>query len=117
MDHLRSVALQPAPVVLYSLEALIGHVESREGRAHADEPGIGSGPQREEGLGQGLVGGGGRAETETRYHPAGPTAASREKPSYHPMLLDQPMSASPASPPCPRRLASLTGMAELSSAW
>jgi hypothetical protein len=25
MDHLRSVALQPAPVVLYSLEALVGH--------------------------------------------------------------------------------------------
>ena len=69
MDHSRSVALQPAPVVLYSLEALVGHVGSRESRAHAAESGIGSGPHREEGLGQGLVGGGGTAETETRYHP------------------------------------------------
>src|SRR5215210_2985136 len=49
--------------------------------------------------------------------PVGSTAASREKPSYHPMLLDQPMSASPASHTYPRRFASLTGMAELSSAW
>src|SRR5215212_8732073 len=69
MDHLRSVALQPAPVVLCSLEALVGHVGSREGRSHAEEPAIGSGPHLEERLGQGLVGSGGRAETETRYHP------------------------------------------------
>src|SRR5512133_623334 len=49
MDHLRSVAFQPAPVVLYSLEALVGHVDPREGRTHAEEPGIGVGPQRKEG--------------------------------------------------------------------
>src|SRR5215211_4350894 len=38
MVHLRSVALQPAPVVLYSLEALVCDVGSREGRASAFEP-------------------------------------------------------------------------------
>ena len=48
--------------------------------------------------------------------PVGSTAVSKEKPSYQPRLLDQPMSARPASHPCPRRLASRTGIAELFSA-
>jgi hypothetical protein len=48
--------------------------------------------------------------------PEGSTAVKREKPSYQPRLLDQPMSAYPASQPFPRRLASRTGMAEASSA-
>ena len=48
--------------------------------------------------------------------PCGSTAASKRKPSYHPMLLDHPMSDCPASHPCPRRLASRTGIAELSRA-
>ena len=36
----------------------------------------------------------------------------RENPSYQPRLLDQPMSARPASHPYPRRFASRTGIAE-----
>ena len=48
--------------------------------------------------------------------PEGSTAASKLKASYPPRLLDQPMSAYPASHPVPRRLASLTGIAELSNA-
>lgn len=35
--------------------------------------------------------------------PEGSIAAKRENPSYQPMLLDHPMSAYPASQPCPRR--------------
>src|SRR5215210_378242 len=69
MDDLSSVALQPTPVVFSPLEAFVGHVDSREGRTHADEPRVGVGPQREEGLGQRLVCGGGGAETETCDHP------------------------------------------------
>jgi hypothetical protein len=49
--------------------------------------------------------------------PVGSTAKSKRKPSYHPRLLDHPMSARPASHPWPRRLASRTGIAELSRAW
>src|SRR5215218_5675313 len=49
--------------------------------------------------------------------PEGSMAARTQKPSYHPMLLDHPMWASPANQPCPRRFASRTGIAELSSAW
>jgi hypothetical protein len=49
--------------------------------------------------------------------PVQSTAVSKLKPSYHPRLLDQPMSACPASHPCPRRLQSRTGIAELSRAW
>src|SRR5918995_973916 len=49
--------------------------------------------------------------------PVGSTEVSKLKPSYQPMELDQPMSASPASHPCPRRLASRMGIAELSGAW
>ena len=37
----------------------------------------------------------------------GSVATSKRKPSYHPRLLDHPMSARPASHPSPRRLASL----------
>jgi hypothetical protein len=58
-------------VVLYSLKALVCDVGPREGRAHAFEPRVGSGSHREEGLGQGLIGGGGRAEAEARYYPGG----------------------------------------------
>src|SRR5215212_5594996 len=43
--------------------------------------------------------------------PVGSTAVSKLKPSYHPRLLDHPMSARPASHPCPRRLQSRTGIA------
>src|SRR5215210_9528800 len=102
MDYLRSVALQPAPVVLYSLEALVGHVGSREGRAHAEEPGIGSGPQREEGLGQGLVGRGGRAETETRDHSARPYRDQQREalvPSYAVGPADVGISGEPSVSP------------------
>src|SRR5918995_2329425 len=66
MDDLGSVALQPAPMVLYSLEALVGHVDPTEERTHADEPRVGVGPHREEGLSQWLVCGRGGAQTETR---------------------------------------------------
>src|SRR5215217_6498763 len=47
--------------------------------------------------------------------PVGSTAVSKLKPSYHPRLLLQPMSACPAIHPCPRRLQSRVGIAELSS--
>jgi hypothetical protein len=69
MDDLGSVAFQPTPMVPFSLEAFVCDVGSREGRARADEPRVGISPQREEGLGQWLIGGRGRAETETRYYP------------------------------------------------
>ena len=71
MDYLRPVVIEPAPVVLCTLEAFVAHVGPREGRAHACEPGVGSGPHREEGFGQWLIGGGGTPETETRYCPGG----------------------------------------------
>ena len=48
--------------------------------------------------------------------PAGLTAMSSLKPSYHPRRLLHPMSAWPASYPAPRRLASRTGIAALSKA-
>src|SRR5215207_4494323 len=99
MDDLGSVALEPTPMVLFSLETFVRDVGSREGRARAFEPGVGISPHREEGLGQRLIGGRGTAETETCYYPQGSIAARREKPSYHPILLDQPMSACPASQP------------------
>src|SRR5215213_12027554 len=71
MDNLGSVAFQPTPMVLFSLEAFVCDVGSREGRARAFEPWVGVSPHREEGLGQWLIGGGGTPETETRYCPGG----------------------------------------------
>src|SRR5215211_1019129 len=39
------------------------------------------------------------------------TALNKLKPSYQPMLLDHPMSACPASHPCPRRSQSRVSIA------
>src|SRR5215210_5682458 len=71
MDDLGSVAFQPTPMIVFSLEAFVCDVGSREGRARAFEPRVGISPQREEGLGQWLIGGGGTPETEARYYPGG----------------------------------------------
>src|SRR5215218_6551232 len=100
MDDLGSVAFQPTPMIVFSLKAFVCDVGSQEGRACAFEPRVGISPQREEGLVQWLIGGRGRAETETRYYPGGLySGQKREAHRYHPMLLDQPMSACPASQP------------------
>ena len=50
MDDLGSVALQPTPMILFSLEAFVCDVGSQEGRARTFEPRVGISPQREEGL-------------------------------------------------------------------
>ena len=110
MDDASSIAFEPPPVVFGALKT------SRAERSRADEPPVRGGPHGEEGLRQSLVGGGGGPETEAPNDPGGSVAVSRLKPSYHPMLLDQPTSAWPASHPAPRRLQSLVGIAELSSA-
>src|SRR5918995_6716748 len=71
VDDLGSVAFQPTPMIVFSLKAFVCDVGSREGRARAFEPRVGISPQREEGLGQWLIGGRGRAGTETRYYTRG----------------------------------------------
>src|SRR5215210_7287005 len=70
MDDISTVALQPAPVVFFALEALVSNVSSREGRAHADESGVRMGPDLEEGLRQRLVGSRGGSETEACDNPS-----------------------------------------------
>jgi hypothetical protein len=50
MDYLGSVAFQPTPMVLFSLETFVCDVGSPEGRARAFEPRVGVSPQRKEGL-------------------------------------------------------------------
>jgi hypothetical protein len=50
MDDLGSVAFQPTPMIVFSLEAFVCEVGSREGRARAFEPRVGISPQSEEGL-------------------------------------------------------------------
>src|SRR5215210_1981699 len=69
MDDLGSVAFQPTPMVLFSLEAFVCDVGSREGRARAFEPRVGISPHREEGLGQWLIGRGAPPKTQARDYP------------------------------------------------
>src|SRR5215217_9003137 len=69
MDQLRPVALEPAAMVFGALEALVGNVSPREGRAHAPQAGVRIGPELEEGLGQRLLGRRASAETKARDHP------------------------------------------------
>src|SRR5215207_3624877 len=59
----RSVEIEPAPMVLFALEALIGHVWPRGRRSHARRPGVRLAAQSEEGFGQRLVFGAGAGET------------------------------------------------------
>src|SRR5215217_2884838 len=101
MDDLRPVVIEPAPVVLCTLEAFVGHVGPREGRAHACEPRVGSGPHREEGFGQWRIGGGGTPETETRYCPGGLYSGKQGEalvPPYAVGPADVGLSGEPAMP-------------------
>src|SRR5215204_4470665 len=101
MDYLRPVAFEPAPVVLFSLEAFVGHVDSREGCTHACEPRVGVSPQRQEALGQWLIGGGGTPETETRYCPGGLYSGKQGEalvPPYAVGPADVGLSGEPAMP-------------------
>ena len=117
MDDVCPVTFEPPEVVLSALKALVGYVGPGSGRAHADEPLIRSGSHSEEGFCHLLVGGGSSSEAEARYDPARVDGTQQAKAyRYHPRLLDHPMSACPAIHPCPRRLQSRVGIAELSRA-
>jgi hypothetical protein len=95
MEHLRSLALKPAPMV----------PEKADPTLRSPRSGAALTAKKVSARGWSAV----EAEPKQKpvITPVGSTAASREKPSYHPMLLDQPMSARPASHPSPRRFASL----------
>lgn len=108
MDDAHPVAFPPAPMVFFSRKALLSHVGSREGRSYAQQLKIRSMPDGEEAISYLLVGGrSGSEKPKPVRTPVGSVATSKRKPSYHPRLLDHPMSARPASHPSPRRLASL----------
>src|SRR5215203_2008395 len=62
----RSVAIEPAPMVFFALETLVGHVGSRGCRSHARQPRVRSVADGEEGLGHLLVGDGSGREAEAR---------------------------------------------------
>jgi hypothetical protein len=62
-DDASSVALAPPSVILFALEAHIGHVWSGSRRSRARRPGIRLAAQGKEGLGQRLVFGGSTGET------------------------------------------------------
>ena len=80
MDDLSSVVLQPTPVVFSSLEAFVGHVDSREGRTHADEPGVGVSPQREKVSARGWSAVEAEPKQKPVITPEGSMAARTEKP-------------------------------------
>src|SRR5918994_7859036 len=66
LDDLGTIVIKPAPMVFGTLETFVGHVSSREGRAHAYEPGVRICPELEEGLCKRLVGTRGRTEAKAR---------------------------------------------------
>ena len=65
------VELEPAPMVCFTLEALVGDVGSPGRRAHAREPGVRTGPRGEEGFRCLLVGARGGREAKACNHPTG----------------------------------------------
>jgi hypothetical protein len=117
MDYQRPVALLPATVVLGTLETLVGYVGSQLIEPTLESLGLGWAPMAKK-LSAMLWSAVEAAQKQKPVMiPVGSVAVSKLKPSYQPMLLDQPMSASPANHPCPRRLRSRIGNAELSRAW
>src|SRR5215213_926450 len=114
LDYLRVEYLWHAPIMPLTNR---NGIRSRGSRTHADEPFVGIGSCGEEGLGHLLVGGGGGPKAEAGDGPSRVNGSEQAKVyRYQPMLLDQPMSAFPASHPCPRRLQLRMGIAELSRA-
>jgi hypothetical protein len=107
MNYLRSVVIEPAAMVFSAFEAFVGYISSREGRAHAVMSlGFGLALRLKNVSCKRLVGAGGGTEAKARDHSGGLNGTQKGEalvPSY---TLDQPMSASPASQPYPRRLAS-----------
>ena len=117
MDDARPVALSPAAVVVGSFETFVGYVGSRGDRAYTRKTSVRLSPHSKESLGHLLVGGGGPSKAETRDDSGGICSGEHRKAyRHHPRLLDHRMSARPASHPCPLRLQSRVGIAELSSA-
>ena len=70
-DDLRPVAFQPAPMVFFTLEALVGYISSPGRQSHTRQPRVAAVAHREEGLGQWLIFGRSRSETETCYEARG----------------------------------------------
>ena len=114
-DEPRCVAIEPAPMVLGALEALVGNVGPPQPPcAHARQPRVRSVPRGEEGLGR-LLPVGGRSATEAQAGDVthvGPAATGERKPSCTtPGGYRSPSDAGVAagqSHPSPRRSASLT---------
>ena len=115
-ENLRPVALQPAPMVLFTLKALVGYIlwSPGESRSHARQPRVATVTHCEEGLGQWLIFGRSRGETETCYDARGINSDEQAK-SFVPSQTIAPSDVGGAGQPSltPSRLASRTGMAEL----
>jgi hypothetical protein len=118
MDDGCSVTLLPAPVVLNPFETFVGYVWSRADQTHTDQFGVRLSSQGEEGLRQLLVGSGSSPETEA-CNDLGGICCGEQRKALIPSQTIGPTNVSVAGQPspCPRRLQSRTGIAELSRAW
>jgi hypothetical protein len=116
-DDPHSVAVEPSSVKFFALEALVHHVRPRGGRAHATQSRVKVASRSEERLGQRLVFRAGGPETEARDDPSRIDGDEQLK-ALVPSSAVRPTNVRKTSKPsfAPRRLASLTGMAELSKA-
>jgi hypothetical protein len=91
-------------------KALLRHVGSRESRSYAQSSrGFGRCPTAKKLSATCWSALEAAQKPKPLTTPVGSVATSKPKPSYHPRLLDHPMSARPASHPSPRRFASLKG--------
>src|SRR5215204_100220 len=102
MNDLYTIALKPPPMVFFALETLVGYIRSRADRHNAFEPGVRVSPEGEEALSQGLVGGGGSPEAETRNHSGAIHCCEQAKtlvPSQAVGPADVGLSGQPSRPP------------------
>src|SRR5215204_4841113 len=98
-ENLRPVALQPAPMVLFTLKALVGYIWSPgESRSHARQPRVATVTHCEEGLGRWLIFGRSRGETETCYDARGINSDEQAK-SFVPSQTIAPSDVGGAGQP------------------
>ena len=99
-ENLRPVALQPAPMVLFTLKALVGYIlwSPGESRSHARQPRVATVTHCEEGLGRWLIFGRSRGETETCYDARGINSDEQAK-SFVPSQTIAPSDVGLSSQP------------------
>ena len=114
-DYPGSVAVSPPLPRCLARKALVRYLPAQGWLPHRGQPGLGSMPEGEEILGQGLVFNAGWGQAEAGADASG-IDRKQQVETFIPTQAVAPANVGLARPPAPRRLADLVGTPELSRA-